>query len=106
MTDIMTPSLGESVTEATVARWAKRSGETVARDELVVELETDKVLLEVVALSPLKGPSLTAFRASVKTISTWVEVSSPDTMSAIHLRDTRSSMMVTAMPQRVKWVVS
>jgi 2-oxoglutarate dehydrogenase E2 component (dihydrolipoamide succinyltransferase) len=51
MTDIMTPSLGESVTEATVARWAKRSGETVARDELVVELETDKVLLEVVAPS-------------------------------------------------------
>ena len=49
MTDIMTPSLGESVTEATVARWAKRSGETVAKDELVVELETDKVLLEVVA---------------------------------------------------------
>jgi 2-oxoglutarate dehydrogenase E2 component (dihydrolipoamide succinyltransferase) len=51
MTDIMTPSLGESVTDATVARWAKGSGETVAKDELVVELETDKVLLEVVAPS-------------------------------------------------------
>jgi 2-oxoglutarate dehydrogenase E2 component (dihydrolipoamide succinyltransferase) len=51
MTDIMTPSLGESVTEATVARWAKGSGETVARDELIVELETDKVLLEVLAPS-------------------------------------------------------
>ena len=51
MTDIMTPSLGESVTEATVARWAKGSGETVARDELLVELETDKVLLEVLAPS-------------------------------------------------------
>ena len=49
MTDIKTPSLGESVTEATVARWAKNSGELVVRDELVVELETDKVLLEVVA---------------------------------------------------------
>jgi 2-oxoglutarate dehydrogenase E2 component (dihydrolipoamide succinyltransferase) len=49
MTDIKTPSLGESVTEATVARWAKGSGERVVRDELVVELETDKVLLEVVA---------------------------------------------------------
>jgi 2-oxoglutarate dehydrogenase E2 component (dihydrolipoamide succinyltransferase) len=49
MTDIKTPSLGESVTEATVARWAKNSGERVVRDELVVELETDKVLLEVVA---------------------------------------------------------
>ena len=49
MTDIMTPALGESVTEATVARWAKKPGEAVKRDELLVELETDKVSLEVVA---------------------------------------------------------
>jgi 2-oxoglutarate dehydrogenase E2 component (dihydrolipoamide succinyltransferase) len=49
MTDIMTPALGESVTEATVARWAKQAGESVKRDELLVELETDKVSLEVVA---------------------------------------------------------
>jgi len=49
MTDIMTPALGESVTEATVARWAKHAGEAVKRDELLVELETDKVSLEVVA---------------------------------------------------------
>ncbi|MGH6958068.1 MAG: biotin/lipoyl-containing protein, partial [Caulobacteraceae bacterium] len=49
MTDIMTPTLGESVTEATVARWAKKPGETVAKDEVLVELETDKVNLEVAA---------------------------------------------------------
>src|SRR5580698_1297812 len=49
MTDIMTPTLGESVTEATVARWAKKAGDVVKRDELLVELETDKVSLEVVA---------------------------------------------------------
>jgi len=49
MTDIMTPALGESVTEATVARWAKHAGDTVTRDEPLVELETDKVNLEVVA---------------------------------------------------------
>ncbi|HEY1927132.1 MAG TPA: 2-oxoglutarate dehydrogenase complex dihydrolipoyllysine-residue succinyltransferase [Caulobacteraceae bacterium] len=49
MTDIMTPALGESVTEATVARWAKRAGEAVKRDEVIVELETDKVSLEVAA---------------------------------------------------------
>jgi 2-oxoglutarate dehydrogenase E2 component (dihydrolipoamide succinyltransferase) len=53
MTHIKTPSLGESVTEATVARWAKDSGDRVVRDELVVELETDKVLLEVMA--PVAG---------------------------------------------------
>jgi 2-oxoglutarate dehydrogenase E2 component (dihydrolipoamide succinyltransferase) len=45
----MTPALGESVTEATVARWTKHAGESVKRDELLVELETDKVSLEVVA---------------------------------------------------------
>jgi 2-oxoglutarate dehydrogenase E2 component (dihydrolipoamide succinyltransferase) len=49
MTDIMTPALGESVTEATVARWAKKPGEAVRKDEILVELETDKVNLEVAA---------------------------------------------------------
>ena len=43
MTDIMTPTLGESVTEATVARWTKKAGDAVKRDEVLVELETDKV---------------------------------------------------------------
>ena len=47
MTDIMTPALGESVSEATVARWAKKAGDAVMRDEILVELETDKVSLEV-----------------------------------------------------------
>jgi len=49
MTDIMTPTLGESVTEATVAKWSKSAGDAVKRDEVLVELETDKVSLEVVA---------------------------------------------------------
>ena len=49
MTDIMTPALGESVTEATVARWTKKPGDAVKRDEVLVELDTDKVSLEVVA---------------------------------------------------------
>jgi 2-oxoglutarate dehydrogenase E2 component (dihydrolipoamide succinyltransferase) len=47
--EIRVPTLGESVTEATVARWLKQPGETIARDEPVVELETDKVTLEVPA---------------------------------------------------------
>ena len=51
MADIMTPTLGESVTEATVARWAKKPGEAVRKDEILVELETDKVSLEVAAPS-------------------------------------------------------
>ncbi|HVA13237.1 MAG TPA: 2-oxoglutarate dehydrogenase complex dihydrolipoyllysine-residue succinyltransferase [Stellaceae bacterium] len=46
-TEIKVPALGESVTEATVARWLKQPGDTVAMDDPVVELETDKVTLEV-----------------------------------------------------------
>jgi 2-oxoglutarate dehydrogenase E2 component (dihydrolipoamide succinyltransferase) len=51
MADIVTPTLGESVSEATVARWTKQAGETVKKDEVLVELETDKVSLEVSAPS-------------------------------------------------------
>jgi 2-oxoglutarate dehydrogenase E2 component (dihydrolipoamide succinyltransferase) len=47
MADIKVPTLGESVTEATVSRWLKKPGDAVAMDEAVVELETDKVTLEV-----------------------------------------------------------
>lgn len=47
MTDIIVPALGESVTEAILARWLKQPGEAVAADEPLVELETDKVTLEV-----------------------------------------------------------
>ncbi|MBI1208595.1 MAG: 2-oxoglutarate dehydrogenase complex dihydrolipoyllysine-residue succinyltransferase [Azospirillum sp.] len=46
-TEIKVPALGESVTEATVARWLKPLGAAVAQDEALVELETDKVTLEV-----------------------------------------------------------
>ena len=45
--EIKVPTLGESVTEATVARWFKKAGEAVSADEPLVELETDKVTLEV-----------------------------------------------------------
>jgi len=46
-TEIKVPTLGESVTSATVARWLKKAGEAVAADEPLVELETDKVTVEV-----------------------------------------------------------
>ncbi|MFY9629333.1 MAG: 2-oxoglutarate dehydrogenase complex dihydrolipoyllysine-residue succinyltransferase [Methylocystis sp.] len=47
MTEIRVPTLGESVTEATVGRWFKQPGEAVRADEALAELETDKVTLEV-----------------------------------------------------------
>jgi len=51
MADILTPTLGESVSEATIAKWSKKVGEPVKKDEILVELETDKVSLEVVSPS-------------------------------------------------------
>jgi 2-oxoglutarate dehydrogenase E2 component (dihydrolipoamide succinyltransferase) len=51
MTEIRVPTLGESVTEATIGRWFKRAGDPVAVDEPLVELETDKVTIEVPAPS-------------------------------------------------------
>ena len=50
---ILVPALGESITEATVAKWLKKKGDTVESDEPIVELETDKVNLEVP--SPVNG---------------------------------------------------
>ena len=49
MADIRVPTLGESVTEATVGKWFKKPGDPVAVDEPLVELETDKVTMEVPA---------------------------------------------------------
>jgi len=53
MTDVMVPTLGESVTEATVSTWFKKVGDTVKADEMLCELETDKVSVEVP--SPVAG---------------------------------------------------
>ena len=50
---IIVPTLGESITEATVAKWLKNVGDNVEADEPIVELETDKVNLEVP--SPVRG---------------------------------------------------
>jgi 2-oxoglutarate dehydrogenase E2 component (dihydrolipoamide succinyltransferase) len=50
---ILVPVLGESITEATVAKWLKKEGDSVEADEAIVELETDKVNLEVP--SPIEG---------------------------------------------------
>ena len=59
-TDIVVPALGESVTEATVAKWLKQVGDKVAVDEALLELETDKVSLEVYAS---KAGTLSEIRA-------------------------------------------
>src|SRR4028119_521281 len=52
-TDVQVPTLGESITEGTLAQWLKNPGEAVAADEPIASLETDKVTVEVP--SPMAG---------------------------------------------------
>jgi len=75
LTVIIVPTLGESVTTATIARWIKQPGQTVAADEPLVELETDKVTVEVNA--PASG-TLGAHQAAAG-----AEVSVGDTLATI-----------------------
>jgi 2-oxoglutarate dehydrogenase E2 component (dihydrolipoamide succinyltransferase) len=58
--EIRVPALGESVTEATIAKWFKKAGEAVKADEPLVELETDKVTVEVPAPASGKLSSISA----------------------------------------------
>jgi 2-oxoglutarate dehydrogenase E2 component (dihydrolipoamide succinyltransferase) len=69
--DVMVPTLGESVTEATVSTWFKAVGDTVAQDEMLCELETDKVSVEVPSpaagvLAEITAPEGTTVDASAK----------------------------------------
>ncbi|WP_375573140.1 2-oxoglutarate dehydrogenase complex dihydrolipoyllysine-residue succinyltransferase [Seohaeicola saemankumensis] len=69
--DVMVPSLGESVSEATVSTWFKKVGDTVAQDEMLCELETDKVSVEVPSpaagvLAEIVAPEGTTVDAAAK----------------------------------------
>ena len=65
MSNIKVPPLGESVTEATIGKWHKKEGDSVKADELLVELETDKITLEVTAESSGVLQSISAKEGSV-----------------------------------------
>lgn len=80
--EIKVPAMGESVTEATVARWFKKEGEAVRRDEPLVELETDKVTVEVP--SPADGAieSISAPQGSTVTVGALLGAISEGTAGA------------------------
>jgi 2-oxoglutarate dehydrogenase E2 component (dihydrolipoamide succinyltransferase) len=77
-TEIKVPTLGESVTSATVARWIKHAGDTVAADEPLVELETDKVTVEVNAPAPGVLASIAVEEGSEVEIGALLGVVEPD----------------------------
>ena len=60
--DVKVPQLSESVAEATLLQWKKKPGEAVAADEILIEIETDKVVMEVPA--PSAGVLLSSARCS------------------------------------------
>lgn len=65
MSEIKVPPLGESVSEATIGKWHKKEGDSVSADELLVELETDKITLEVTAEAAGTLASITAKEGAV-----------------------------------------
>ena len=65
--EIKAPSFPESISEGTVATWYKQPGESVNRDELIVDIETDKVMLEIVA--PANGTISKVLKAEGETVS-------------------------------------
>ncbi len=84
MIDVMVPTLGESVSEATVSTWFKKPGDAVAQDEMLCELETDKVSVEVPSpaagvLVEILAPEGTTVAASAKlaVISTDAKATAP-----------------------------
>ena len=98
MTDVRVPTLGESVTEATVATWFKQPGDNINMDEMLCELETDKVTVEVP--SPAAGVmgSIIAQEGSVVSmdalLTTISEGSSkkPENEKTLTIKDVKKSL--------------
>jgi len=93
-TEIRVPALGESVTEATVGKWFKQAGDTVVADEPLVELETDKVTLEV--------PAPAAGVLSEILVNAGDTVAVGTVLGAIEAGDGKAAAPVAKAPEPVK----
>ena len=69
--EIKAPSFPESVADGTISKWHKQPGEAVKRDELLVDIETDKVVLEVLAEAS-KGQLKVAIITAAAEIASWL----------------------------------
>jgi len=83
MTDVRVPTLGESVTEATVATWFKQPGDSVNMDEMLCELETDKVTVEVPSPSAGVMGSIVAQEGSVVSMDALLTTISEDSLKKL-----------------------
>ena len=94
-TEIKSPTFPESVVDGTVANWLKKEGETVKQDEVIAEIETDKVVLEVVA--PFDGSITKIYKQAGETVTSaeliadFSEGSAPDDAKEIKAEETKQA---------------
>ena len=69
--EIKSPTFPESVADGTIANWVKKEGEAVSQDEVIAEIETDKVVLEVLAPSDGKISKLNTKKTKILLISAY-----------------------------------
>jgi len=99
MTEIRVPTLGESVTEATVATWFKQPGDAVAVDEMLCELETDKVTVEVP--SPVAGVMTKIIAAEGDTVNVGALLAELEEGAAASAAPAAKETAAAAMPAPV-----
>jgi len=103
MTDVVVPTLGESVTEAIVAVWLKKPGDAVAVDEPIVELETDKASVEVGAPSAgVMGEQLVGEGDTVEVGAVLARLQAGDGATAPTPEPTPTAEPATAAPQEAQ----
>ena len=113
MTDIKVPALPESIADATVAKWHKKPGDAVKRDENIVDLETDKVMLEVPAVEDgVLEKIIQAEGAVVKTgdllgvLKAGVQATAPTTTSAKEIPADKKETIKTTTETKQSTVAS
>ena len=79
-TEVVVPTLGESISEATLGQWLKQPGEPVAADEAIASLETDKVAVEVTA--PVAGVMGAHIVSEGATVNVGAVIAAPTTTSS------------------------
>ena len=96
--DIKVPTLGESVTEATIAKWKKAVGEAVVADEVIVELETDKITMEVNATASGVLTSITMPEGSTVAVGQVIGVIDSNATASVATPATSPAPASTAAP--------
>ena len=96
ITDVVVPQLSESVSEATLLTWKKKPGEAVTADEILIEVETDKVVLEVPA--PASGVFAEIVRADGSMVASGEVIARIDTAGKATAASTVSAPAAVAAP--------